>query len=56
MEKLKKILSVWYQIPEIKWSSNKNIAGKILAMHCVSLLLKMFHFIVKRLPFSREVC
>lgn len=33
----------------------QHIAGKILAMHCMSLLLKMFNFIVKRLPFSREV-
>lgn len=33
----------------------QHIAGKILAMHCMSFLLKMFHFIVRRLPFSREV-
>lgn len=55
VEKLgKTFLSVWYHILEIKGSSN--IAGKILDMYCMSLLLKMFHFIVKRLPFSREVC
>lgn len=30
----------------------QHIAGKILAMHCMSLLLKIFHFIVK--VFSRE--
>lgn len=34
----------------------QHIVGKVLAMHCTSLLLKMFHFIVWRHPFSREVC
>lgn len=33
----------------------QHIAGKILAMQHMSLLLKMFNFIVKRLPFSWEV-
>lgn len=33
----------------------QHIAGKILAMQHMSWLLKVFHFIVERLPFSREV-
>lgn len=32
----------------------QHIAGKILAMQHMSWLLKVFHFIVERLPFSRK--
>lgn len=54
VEKLEKLF-----VCMVSHTRNKGVkqhCRKILAMHCMSLLLKMFHFIVKRLSFSREVC